>query len=96
MFFFVLFCSVFVLFCSVLFLHRKDIFRVITDRKTGKLRKLLLADKTLASETRRVSSLPAAAGGVVSTTGMGERRGRSDDWLLNSQAYTTTGEISAI
>ena len=95
---FFLFCFVLFLFCFVLFffLHRKDIFRVITDRKTGKLRKLLLADKTLAGETRLVSSLPAATGGVVSTTGMGERRGRSDDWLLNSQAYTTTGEISAI
>ena len=77
----------FVLFCSVLFYIERTFLEVITDRKTGKLRKLLLADKTLACETRRVSSLPAAdAGGVVSTTGMREKRGRSDDWPLNSQA----------
>lgn len=77
------------LFCFVLFFFyiERTFLEVITDRKTGKLRKLLLADKTLAFETRRVSSLPAAdAGGVVSTTGMGEKRGRSDDWPLNSQA----------
>lgn len=60
MFFFVV-----VLFCSVLFffLHTKDIVKVITDRKTGKLRKLLLADKTWPANHEESHRAPPPPGG---------------------------------
>ena len=66
MFFLLLFCFVFVLFCSVLFfffLHTKDIVKVITDRKTGKLRKLLLADKTWPANQEESHRAPPPPGG---------------------------------